>query len=258
MGTLNGSKAQVTRRPLVTGSALVRLLAALTDAADVPASKAAFAERLSGWVDWRDAISLSAALNSAPAVAPTPPPRTRALPPATAAEREYRRVRAELTTLVEQAPAGKTEPRPLNPTAAAKRAAPEAAALDFPSYRQRYLAAQQAMDAQISTLRERLQAALATQSPEMARLAALDVAMAPIIGAQEQALLASLPASLGVHFERLRRAQAAEATLQTEPEATPSTAWLDHFCQDMRALLLAELDHRMQPLEGLLAALRGS
>ncbi|WP_259372475.1 DUF3348 family protein, partial [Ideonella azotifigens] len=43
----------MTRRPLVTGSALVRLLAALTDAADVPASKAAFAERLSGWVDWR-------------------------------------------------------------------------------------------------------------------------------------------------------------------------------------------------------------
>ncbi|HSI50230.1 MAG TPA: DUF3348 family protein [Ideonella sp.] len=240
----------------MTGSALVRLLAALQapGAPSVTVAKGAFAERLSRWVDWRDAISLSSALNTEPA---PPPARAVALPAgnvASAHERECRRVRAGLTALIEQAPAGKTEPRPLNPTAAARRAAPEPASIDFPAYRQRCLGVQQAMETQLGALRQRLQAALAARSPEMARLAALDAVMAPIVGAQEQALLASVPASLGLHFERLRRAQAQAAA----PGTVPSTEWLDLFCQDMRALLLAELDHRMQPIEGLLAALRGS
>jgi hypothetical protein len=61
---------------------------------------------------------------------------------------------------------------------------------------------------------------------------------------REQALFASVPALLGQHFERLR---------QTE-DIHP--AWMDAFRSDMQGLLLAELDVRFQPVEGLLAALR--
>ncbi|WP_128596424.1 DUF3348 family protein, partial [Paraburkholderia kirstenboschensis] len=47
------------------------------------------------------------------------------------------------------------------------------------------------------------------------------------------------------------------------PEAAPTPApagahgaWLDVFRKDMQSVLLAELDVRLQPVEGLLAALR--
>ncbi|SIT30100.1 DUF3348 domain-containing protein [Achromobacter sp. MFA1 R4] len=48
------------------------------------------------------------------------------------------------------------------------------------------------------------------------------------------------------------------APASPEPAAPPPPpgAWLDTFRADMRAVLLAELDVRLQPVEGLLAALR--
>ncbi|NVJ12466.1 DUF3348 family protein, partial [Myxococcus sp. AM001] len=49
-----------------------------------------------------------------------------------------------------------------------------------------------------------------------------------------------------------------QAELPAEGQATPSTsrAWLDAFRKDMQSVLLAELDVRFQPIDGLLAALR--
>jgi hypothetical protein len=74
---------------------------------------------------------------------------------------------------------------------------------------------------------------------------------------------------LGGHFERLREAErqalaAAEsadtATGATEASENAATltpgAWLDVFRKDMQSVLLAELEVRFQPVEGLLAALR--
>ena len=42
------------------------------------------------------------------------------------------------------------------------------------------------------------------------------------------------------------------------PRDSYASAWLDAFREDMHAVLLAELDLRFQPVEGLLAALRAS
>lgn len=50
-------------------------------------------------------------------------------------------------------------------------------------------------------------------------------------------------------------AQQASAAAGTASPVTPG-AWLDVFRKDMRSVLLAELDVRLQPVEGLLAALR--
>ncbi|MGE8634372.1 MAG: DUF3348 family protein, partial [Achromobacter piechaudii] len=52
-------------------------------------------------------------------------------------------------------------------------------------------------------------------------------------------------------------APANTASATTPPAVTPG-AWLDVFRKDMRSVLLAELDVRLQPVEGLLAALRAS
>jgi hypothetical protein len=47
------------------------------------------------------------------------------------------------------------------------------------------------------------------------------------------------------HFDRLRKAHAGQ----------PGT-WLDDFRKDFHEVLLAELDFRMQPIDGLIGALR--
>lgn len=52
-------------------------------------------------------------------------------------------------------------------------------------------------------------------------------------------------------------ASVSPASATTPPAVTPG-AWLDVFRKDMRSVLLAELDVRLQPVEGLLAALRAS
>ena len=71
-----------------------------------------------------------------------------------------------------------------------------------------------------------------------------------------------MPAWLEKHFERLRTADR-HACVEAPPpdeaarERQPA-AWLDAFCKDMQGVLLAELEIRLQPVEGLLDALRMS
>jgi len=60
---------------------------------------------------------------------------------------------------------------------------------------------------------------------------------------------ATVPGLLEKHFARLRQADESDGG---------SGAWVDVFCRDMQGLLLAELDIRLQPIEGLLDALRKS
>ena len=90
----------------------------------------------------------------------------------------------------------------------------------------------------------------------MAQLAAVDAVMEQALGAQEHNLLSAVPGLLEKHFVRLRQAHQA---LPDEPEggALP-VAWQDVFCKDMQAVLLAELELRFEPVEGLLEALRKS
>jgi hypothetical protein len=141
-------------------------------------------------------------------------------------------------------------------------AAPMDPAAEFSPYRQRYLSRQQAMEAGIGPLRERLRARLAAGTPAMARLASVDAVMEQVLGEHEHRLLATVPGLLEKHFSRLRKAdQAAQGDPQA-PDAhgsgTPPGAWLDVFRKDMQGVLLAELDIRFQPVEGLLEALRMS
>ena len=69
---------------------------------------------------------------------------------------------------------------------------------------------------------------------------------------REHALLAAVPGLLGQHFQRLQQAALAAADHAPDTAAEP---WLARFHTDMQGLLLAELDVRFLPIEGLLAAL---
>jgi hypothetical protein len=214
-------------RPGVAGSQLTHLLATLSDAMPTE-GRPAFAERLGQWLSWTDAISLSNALTAAPQVPAAP---RCAGEPSTQAVADVERVRETLDHAI---------------TAALRDAAADPGA-DFAVYRRHCQALQQTLQESVAALRRRLRDRLARQSPGLAQLAAVDAVMDNALAAQERSLLGLVPLRLQSHFERLQRAAAAG-------DAT----WRATFSADMHALLRAELDHRLTPALGLLAALRSS
>lgn len=251
------------RTPRLPGSPLVRQLARLTQA-EAPESKQAFAERLSQWLGWTDAISLSAALGT-PAAAAAPSPAARHSEPGPLAA-EASRLHAMLTrSLADNAgPAADTRGRARWPASPIRPADEEMTPGDFSPHRRHYHARQQTMEAAVGPLRARLRGALSARSPALARLAAVDAVMEQALGERERGLLSAVPVLLERRFEQLRQAHAAATpndatdTADAPAAASPPAAWLAAFRQDMQQLLLAELDHRWQPITGLLAALRAA
>jgi hypothetical protein len=247
---------QAPQRTAFSGPALIRLLARLTDV-DVPESGQSLSDRLSQWLGWTDAIALSSALNGNP---PAGAAGARAF--GEAEESECARVRTSLAKAIvgdsvfaaarRRGPASQVLPQ----------VAPVDAPVDYAVFRQRYLSMQQTMETGIGTLRGRLRAMLAARTPAMARLAVVDAVMERALSERERSLLAAVPGLLAGHFERLRQAeQQTLADAEASGDATTATAakpgaWLDTFRKDMQSVLLAELDVRLQPVEGLLAALR--
>jgi hypothetical protein len=221
--------AHVSQRTVFNGSALVRLLSRLAGT-DLREPRQATADRLSQWFGWTDAISLSAALDGVPAAS-----SSRLRPSASAEERECNRAREALAKAIAQDGA-------------------VAAATEFAPFRRRYLALQQAMEASVGPLRGRLRAALAARSPAMARLAAVDVVMEQVLAGREHSLLAGVPALLEKHFTRLSEDGLSMAAAPSGE--AHAGVWLHVFRKDMQNVLLAELDFRFQPAEGLLEAFR--
>lgn len=228
---------QAAVRTSLTGTALVRLLEGLTDPRKrVRDSRAAFADGLVQWTGWADAIALSAALDRPPAVAALPV----ASDGSAAGERaECERVRAALTqTTVREVGGTGRSPMEMN--------------MGYTPFRQRYLARQQAMDVAVGALRERVRGVVAAATPELARLAAVDAVMAQVLGGPERRLLATVPTLLDKHYQRLRDAHQGDAGQGGD---APVPEWLDGFRRDLLAVLAAELDLRLQPVEGLIEAL---
>jgi hypothetical protein len=219
------------------GSSLVGLLAHLQlgplGPAGHPAAPPSFVEGLGRWLGWKDAIPLSAVLQAPPVLPTTLRPAAGAAMPAAAfaaLEREFQRVQKDLARAIEDDKSTVRED-----------------GSDFLPFRRRCFSLQQSMDAAIGPLRAQLRAAMARQSPALAQLAALDAVMASALAPREQSQLAQMPALLEKHCTRLRNAAAA---------STPHRAWLDRFRHDMQQLLLAELNLRLQPAQGLLDTLR--
>ncbi|RZL64096.1 MAG: DUF3348 family protein [Variovorax sp.] len=222
--------AQLSRRAGLTGSVLVRLLARLTDT-DVPESKQGFADRLSHWLGWSDAISLSAAL-----VVPTPASPSGAPAAAELEASQCARVRVALENAIDEEMRGLAREQPS----------------DFPPFRRRYHARQQAMATSIAPLRERLRQTLAARSPAMARLAGIDAVMEQVLGEQEHRLLGTVPTFLEKYFKRLRQ----DAAPADGPAVSDVDAWRATFSEALRSVWLAELEIRLQPVDALVDALR--
>jgi hypothetical protein len=231
---------QAPIRTAFSGPALVRLLARLADL-DVQQPGSSLSDRLSQWLGWTDAIALSTALASG---APASSGARAALADEEDACAILRARLAKEITRDERREMEARNARGRNRIAV--QAPADEPPADFADHRQRYVSLQQTMETDIGQLRGRLRAALAAHSPEMARLAVVDAVMEQALATRERSLLAQVPMLLGQHFERLKRAHA---------DALPSS-WVEPFRKDLQSALLAELEVRFQPVEGLLAALR--
>ncbi|QGZ64490.1 DUF3348 domain-containing protein [Paraburkholderia acidisoli] len=280
-----------SQRSALSGPTLVRLLAGF-GGTEVTESRQSLADHLSQWLGWTDAIALSTALS-----VQVPPARAGAARVGASVEQaEVTRLRTALTRAIAgNESTARRDGRDRRSASAAMAATAANAdssadpAPDYAEFRQRYLVLQQAMESDIGALRARLRSTLAARAPKLAHLATVDAVMEQALAAREQRLLASVPALLGAHFERLRAAAelpqdtpqnapqdadtpaeaaaesananaAAEGKAKAANTAAPGAhnAWLAGFRKDMQSVLLAELEIRFQPVEGLLAALRTS
>jgi hypothetical protein len=254
------------------------LLARLAQA-DVAAPGPSLPDRLGQWLDWNQALSLAAALDSRPAPPGDTAPTTDGLID------ECARARDTLLAAIRNEPLLACNAPPTDEP-------------DFAPYRHSYLTRQRAMQATVGRLRGRLRDALLQASPgsgvstgspgrhsrargnplggsaqaktgdrhppltgaspahgtdhderpregaHLARLAEVDAVMEVALTPREHALLANVPELLGQRFARLH--------------VRGQTHWLDTFRREMQSVLLAELDLRFQPVDALLAALRTS
>ncbi|MCG1042579.1 DUF3348 domain-containing protein [Mycetohabitans sp. B8] len=257
-------------RPTASGApTLVRLLARLAQL-DVAESGQSLPNQLSQWLGWTDAIALSTALNAntygvasdAAGVADM----------GNDASAHTAAVRMSLICRIDAACGFATAARHTAPPAALRGASGDTVP-DYADFRHRYVSVQHAMATAIGALRGRLRAMLAMRAPDWARLCAVDTVMEQALAAREHHLLANVPALLGAHFARLRDAAhppapPAQAQMQQQactqvplqtgapPPAGAPGNWLDVFRHDMRSVLIAELDARLQPVQGLLSAYR--
>ena len=239
-GTAPGGPHETPHTPPPTpfnSTPLRRLLvgwAAESPAARVRAAGAGdhVAERLGQWLAWTDAVELSTALNQPPAV--TADGATGA-PSAAVLAQALTRLQAD------QARQIGTDPvyLPGNSANAGTGALDDD---DLAPYRRAAQARQRAMAAAVVPLRTRLRAALAAGSPAQAQLATLDATLEAALAGRERTALAGVVGWID------RRAQALRAGGATD--------WRTRFHHDMQQALLAELDLRLQPLHGLLDALR--
>jgi len=137
--------------------------------------------------------------------------------------------------------------------------APVESAADFSPYHRYYQAHQRDMNAAIGPLRANVRAVLASGSPALQRLAALDAVLEQALATRERNLLATLPLLLAKRFGHLYKAHQevlGDRLDLDDPEMWMRPGgWLAMYCRDMQAVLLAELEVRLQPVAGLIEAL---
>jgi len=235
---------RIVLRRNISSSRLVRLLGDWAPV-DLEACGMDFAERLGLWVNAFDAIGLQAAHQSIRTLTTVAPgrPSDPGQQPAKAMTEAFLRVRTALADLI-----------------AMDALALCAADASYAPYHQRHVKLQREMEQSIAALRGRVRETLGRVSPRLRQLAALDAVLEQVIAPREQMLLPKAPTLMSRRFEQLRLAhrEALEAAGQQDDPALARQAggWLADFDNDWRQALLAELDLRLEPVAGLIDALR--
>lgn len=246
--------SQSSPLPAFNRSPLVQLLAGLQISSSDDSAQT-FAEKLSHWVAWKDAIGLSSALDARAPERPSVEPLT-----STAIAQVVdlvRGVHEDLASAISlDGLLAHDVPVAARQAVAAITINDESHMMDFASYRRCYMTHQRAMDERIGRVRADVRATIAGVSGTLARLAALDAAMEQALAVHQRRAVGRLPALLEKHFKKQHasRPQPAApipgdiAPAVHEPRA-PAVGLL------VQQALLAELALRLQPVTGMVDAL---
>lgn len=244
----------------LNSSRLVRLLQQWAQGHSAPV-RLDIAEQLSQGLSTVDAVKLSRWLHTLESSPPPPPAGGPGRVDVAALEADLRTATAELTEGFTAAPSLRTRPlRERADNTPVPGPDPQAEA-EFSVHAARYQASQKQMEMRIGALRAQIRQHLSAGPAHLRRLAALDAVMEQMLGAREQRLWASLPGHLErrMAYRRQCYQQALEAYGQGDGDPRSwrlPGGWLHAFEQDLRALLGAELQVRLQPLAGLVQAAR--
>lgn len=209
-------------------SPLARLLRAWARL-DADAAQVDLAHALGNWLSAVDSVRLEAALQSIDRYASAARGVTSTLDAADLAER-HRRFLADTADWIRALPLMDT-------------ALGDGAQTTYGPSQQRYLTVQKQLENRVNAWRAQVRKALAAGTSGLRQLAALDGVLDEMLGPREQRLLASVSVYLERRFEHRRG---------VEPEGASN--WVEGFNQDMRQMLLAELQHRQQPIQGMVDA----
>ena len=113
------------------------------------------------------------------------------------------------------------------------------------------------MNSTITALRTHARKVLANQSAAGKQLADLDASFEQFLSIRERNLLANIPILLAKRFAQRHQEHCTGLGGNSDDPAAWSQpgSWLHAFCQDTQAVLFAELDLRLKPVAGLIAAL---
>lgn len=236
-----------------------RLTRTLADLAVLEAGgpATAFAEKLGLWIDFADAIRLTGVHKAGTENLPQAQPALQAMDEVSPGD-AFARMRAGMENTITKNSAASTA-RVRSELALPKLDTPLDDVRAYAPFRRYHQAHQRDMESNARSLRATMRDSVARASPQLQQLAALDAAFDGILGEREARLLSTIPSLLEKRFNHLRKAhqQTLLATPQTDdnPDAWMKPgAWLARFCGELQAVLLAELDLRLQPAVGLLEA----
>ncbi|MDX1458114.1 MAG: DUF3348 family protein [Marinobacter sp.] len=247
---MNSTQRTHTTAPVASQShGLLQLLASLGNRNVSPVSPC-FAERLGRLFGLADTMTLDAALARRKGGAEQPGQETadrlqKGLASARQALKEQ--LEASFSSHESRSAPGLPEPR--------EGDAPDSLP-DVSRYQRFYLARQREIVAGVRQHRAQIRNTLAKSSPALAQLAELDAVFESTMSNFVGQSFGVIPGILEKRFEALWQAhqQAHPAEEQAPADWMRPGAWLHQFCQDMKTLLLAELDVRLEPVLGLLDA----
>ncbi len=240
-------------------SSLVRLLASL-DVAPAADRAQSFAEKLSLWVAWTDAISLSNALGASAKISARA--GANAVQPGSSARvdavvTQAQRLRRELTESVANDSILSGAKRGNSRSFAAPGAAnaSDGVDFDFAAYRRSFYTQQRTMEERISALRADVRGVASDHSPALAQLAALDAAMDTALGVHQRRVTANVPVLLEKRFKAAHRSRQDTPERKGDVPASASAKPPVDYGQTLQGLLLAEMEVRLQPVEGMIEAI---
>ncbi|MCB1687191.1 MAG: DUF3348 family protein [Halioglobus sp.] len=228
-------------------SRLVRFLAELLDA-DAQLSHQRFIERLGQSFDLADSIRISAVHEKRFAATGAEPDA-----PEDTIKDDYQRARSAIVNSAVQSFAPEASAMGTRfPEARAGKSIEEI--MEVEPYLNFYIAQQRNVDFRIRDLHTSTRKALAERSPKLARLAALDAVLAEPLSVPARRSFMVVPRLLRQRFTALRD----EHHRAAPDPANARQCWeqtLQQFRREMQGLLLAEIETRLLPTQGLIDAL---